>query len=149
TGPEQEVLGRISGDRELGEDDEIGARRPRRGEFAEDLRLVALEVADDAVQLCERDPQGFRLTVTNPSLTSLPPVEIVLPRLYRGPLTSANGGYACGRLAAVVHADEVEVTLRLPPPLDRPLEVVREDERVLLLDGDEVVAEAQPAAVDV
>jgi hypothetical protein len=76
-------------------------------------------------------------------------VEIVLPRRYRGPLTSANGGYACGRLAAFVAADEVEVTLRLPPPLDRPLAVEREDGRVLLLDGDALVAEARPAPVEV
>jgi hypothetical protein len=76
-------------------------------------------------------------------------MEIVLPRHYRGPLTSANGGYACGRLAAFVDADEVEVTLRLPPPLDRPLAVEREEDRVRLLDGDAVVAEARPAAVEV
>jgi hypothetical protein len=76
-------------------------------------------------------------------------VEIVLPRRYRGPLTSANGGYACGRLAEFVDADEVEVTLRLPPPLDRPLAVEREDGRVLLLDGDALVAEARPAPVEV
>ena len=47
-------------------------------------------------------------------------MEIVLAQRYRGPLTSANGGYACGRHAAFVDANEVEVTLRLPPPLDRP-----------------------------
>jgi hypothetical protein len=76
-------------------------------------------------------------------------VEIVLPRRYRGPLTSANGGYACGRLAALVDADEVEVTLRLPPPLDHPLAVERETCRTLLLDGDAVVAEARPSAVEV
>jgi hypothetical protein len=38
--------------------------------------------------------------------------------------------------------------LRLPPALDRPLEVRRESESMLLLDGDAVVAEARPAAVD-
>jgi hypothetical protein len=76
-------------------------------------------------------------------------VEIVLSRRYRGPLTSANGGYACGRLAAFVDADEVEVTLRVPPPLDRPLAVERVDVRALLLDGDVLVAEARPAPVDV
>jgi hypothetical protein len=76
-------------------------------------------------------------------------VEIVLPRRYRGPLTSANGGYACGRLAAFVDAPEVEVTLRLPPPLDRSLTVERDDGRVLLLDGDALVAEARSAAVGV
>jgi hypothetical protein len=76
-------------------------------------------------------------------------VEIVLPRRYRGPLTSANGGYACGRLAELVDAGEVEVTLRVPPPLDRPLTVERDDGRVQLLDGDALVAEARPAPVEV
>ena len=66
-------------------------------------------------------------------------------RRYRGPLTSANGGYACGRLAAFVDAAEVEVTLRLPPPLARPLEVRREGEVAQLLDGTALVAEGRPA----
>jgi hypothetical protein len=61
---------------------------------------------------------------------------------------SANGGYASGRLAAFVDADVVEVTLRLPPPLDRPLEVRRDDERVSLLDDDTLVAEARPSLLD-
>jgi len=76
-------------------------------------------------------------------------MEIVLPRRYRGPLSSANGGYASGRLAAFVDADAVEVTLRLPPPVERALAVARDDGRVLLLDGDGVVAEARAASVDV
>jgi hypothetical protein len=75
--------------------------------------------------------------------------EMTFPYHFRGPLTSANGGYACGRLAAFVDADEVEVTLRLPPPLDRPLTVERERDAVRLLDGDALVAEARPADVDV
>jgi hypothetical protein len=75
-------------------------------------------------------------------------VEIVLDRRFRGPLTSANGGYACGRLAAFVEAEDVEVTLRLPPPLERPLAVRREGELALLLDGEAVVAEARPARVE-
>jgi hypothetical protein len=75
-------------------------------------------------------------------------VEITLARRYRGPLTSANGGYACGRVAALVDADAVEVTLRLPPPLDRALGVERTDGHVRLLDGAAVVAEARPAGVE-
>jgi hypothetical protein len=75
-------------------------------------------------------------------------MEITLPRRFRGPLTSANGGCAAGRLAAFVDAAEVEVTLRLPPPLDRPLAVRRQNGSVLLLDGDALVAEARPASVD-
>ena len=43
------------------------------------------------------------------------------------------------------------MTLRLPPPLERPLEVEREDERrrIELRDGDAVVAEATAAEVEV
>ena len=76
-------------------------------------------------------------------------MEITFPRHFRGPLTSANGGYACGRLAAFVDADEVEVTLRLPPPLDRPLAVEVDGGQARLLDGDALVAEARPAPVGV
>lgn len=75
-------------------------------------------------------------------------MQITLPHRFRGPLTSANGGYASGRLAAFVDADVVEVTLRRPPPLDRPLDVRRERDRVVLLDGDAVVADAQPGELD-
>jgi len=72
---------------------------------------------------------------------------LTIDRRYRGPLHSANGGYAAGLLAA--HADGVaEVTLRLPPPLDRPLLVTAQDDRVLLLDGEALVAEARPARVE-
>ena len=71
-GPQEEVLGRVSRRRELRKEDEIGAGVARLSEAAEDLGSVSLEVPDDAVELCERDSQGFRLTVTNPSLTSVP-----------------------------------------------------------------------------
>ena len=69
--------------------------------------------------------------------------NITFDRRYRGPTQSANGGYASGRLAAFVDGP-AEVTLRLPPPLDRPLAVVAADGRMLLLDGEAVVAEAEP-----
>jgi len=74
-------------------------------------------------------------------------MEITFERRFRGPLTSANGGYACGRLAAYVEAEDVEVTLRRPPPLERSLIVRRDDRVVVLLDGDAVVAEACAATV--
>jgi hypothetical protein len=76
-------------------------------------------------------------------------MELVIERRFRGPLTSANGGYAAGRLAAFVEADDVEVTLRLPPPLGRSLRIERDGEDARLLDGDALVAEARPAPVDV
>lgn len=75
-------------------------------------------------------------------------MTITFARHYRGPLTSANGGYACGRLAAFVDANEVEVTLRLPPPLDCPLTVERTGEAARLLDGEALVAEARPAHLE-
>ena len=75
-------------------------------------------------------------------------MEIVFDRRFRGPLTSANGGYAAGRLAAFIDADAVEVTLRRPPPLERPLDVAHAGEGLRLLDGDELVAEARPSQLD-
>ena len=70
---------------------------------------------------------------------------IVIPRRFCGPAESGNGGYVCGRLAAFVDAPAVEVTLRQPPPLEEPLLVVRQHDRVLLLDEDLLVAEAAAA----
>jgi hypothetical protein len=69
--------------------------------------------------------------------------SLTIARRYRGPRTSANGGYAAGLLAQVVGVPGVEVTLRLPPPLERPLAVTQDGERFLLLDGDALVAEAR------
>jgi hypothetical protein len=65
---------------------------------------------------------------------------------FRGPTGSANGGYTCGVLASFMHGP-AEVTLRLPPPLDRPLEVVT-DGALELRDGEAVVAVASPADVE-
>jgi hypothetical protein len=68
--------------------------------------------------------------------------ELVIDRRFRGPAGSGNGGYTCGIVAAAVGADEV--TLRLPPPLDRPLTVAGTEVR----DGDALVAEARPVELD-
>jgi hypothetical protein len=74
-------------------------------------------------------------------------VPIVIDRRYRGPDDSGNGGYTCGVVAALVGGD-AEVTLRLPPPLDTRLRVERSGADVRMLDGDRVVAEARPAALE-
>jgi hypothetical protein len=73
------------------------------------------------------------------------PDTLTIPAWFNGPPTSGNGGYTCGRVAELVDAEVAEVSLRAPPPLDTPLEVVREDERVLLRDGDTLVAEGRPS----
>jgi hypothetical protein len=72
-----------------------------------------------------------------------------IARRFRGPLTSANGGYAAGLFAGATGPGGREVTLRLPPPLETPLTVVPEDGRWVLLDGDALVAEATAAEPDV
>lgn len=75
-------------------------------------------------------------------------MTITLPRRFCGPPGSANGGYTAGTLARHV-SGAAEVTLRRPPPLDRPLTLERETERVLLRDGDGLIAEASGTTVDV
>ena len=73
------------------------------------------------------------------------PAAVSIPARFNGPPASANGGYTCGVVAGLVGAEEVTVSLRLPPPIDTPLEVVRDGERVELRDGDALVAEGEPA----
>jgi hypothetical protein len=68
---------------------------------------------------------------------------LLIDERFRGPDASANGGYTCGRIAALA-GEPVEVTLRRPPPLGVPLQV--HGGRVL--DGDDLVAEFEPAEVE-
>jgi hypothetical protein len=72
---------------------------------------------------------------------------VTIDRRFRGPLDSANGGYAAGLLGSRI-GGVAQVTLRLPPPLERPLAVHRDGERLLLEDGGRLVAEAVPAELD-
>ena len=52
-GAQQEILRRIAGDDELGEEHDVGVRVARLLEPLDDPRGVAVEVADDAIDLCE------------------------------------------------------------------------------------------------
>lgn len=70
---------------------------------------------------------------------------LTIPAFFNGPPASANGGYTCGRVAQLVEAEVSEVSLRSPPPLDTPLEVAREGDRVMLRGGDTLVAEGAPS----
>ena len=70
-----------------------------------------------------------------------------IARRFRGPESSGNGGYTCGLVAGFLGGD-AEVTLRRPPPLERPLAVTRDGERMLVYDGPDLVAEAIPARLD-
>jgi len=68
--------------------------------------------------------------------------QITIDGRFNGPPDSANGGYACGRLARYVPAPAA-TSLRSPPPLDRTLDVLSTaDGAVELRDGETLVAES-------
>ena len=50
---------------------------------------------------------------------------MTIPRRFRGPPNSGNGGYVCGMLGRQI-AGAAEVTLRAPPPLETKLDLVEE-----------------------
>ena len=75
--------------------------------------------------------------------------HVTIAQRFNGPPESGNGGYVCGVLGRLV-GGAAEVTLRRPPPLDRPLEVVRLDGgAVVLRDGETVIAEGAPATLEI
>jgi hypothetical protein len=75
--------------------------------------------------------------------------QVVIDRRFRGPPESAQGGYTCGLVAEHVEGACAAVSLRLPPPLERPLDIKRSDDgQVALLDGDRLVAEGGPAELE-
>jgi hypothetical protein len=73
---------------------------------------------------------------------------VVIDRRFRGPPESGQGGYSCGLLARAL-SGAVEVTLRKPPPLDRPLTLEpRDDGSLALCDGESIIAEARQTALE-
>lgn len=67
---------------------------------------------------------------------------IVIERRFCGPPGSGHGGYTAGLLASMI-GEPTEVTLRRPPPLERPLDVEVTGDAAVLRDGDVLVAEAK------
>jgi uncharacterized protein YhfF len=70
--------------------------------------------------------------------------DLIVASRYRGPARSGNGGYTCGLVAGLLGGSDVEVTLRVPPPLDRPLRIDGD----AVYDGETLVAEARPTLVE-
>ena len=65
-----------------------------------------------------------------------------IPARFNGPPGSGNGGWSAGAFAAAIGEPSLQVTLRLPPPLDTELSVTHEDVR----DGSgNLIAELAPA----
>jgi len=68
---------------------------------------------------------------------------VVIERRFCGPPDSGNGGYTSGVIARHI-GNPAEVTLRQPPPLDRPLALERDGDELRVFDGKTLVAEARP-----
>jgi hypothetical protein len=63
-----------------------------------------------------------------------------IPARFSGPPGVGNGGYCCGRFAALLDGG-AEVTLRRPVPLETQLGVLRQGGTVQVRDGEHLVAE--------
>lgn len=76
------------------------------------------------------------------------PDSLTVASRFNGPPESGNGGYVAGRLAGLLDGHPAAtVTLRQPPPLERPLQVLDADEGGLRLhDRGTLVAEAAAAS---
>jgi hypothetical protein len=77
---------------------------------------------------------------------------LTIARGFNGPRLSGNGGYVAGVLAArfteALGGDgTVEITLRAPIPVDRPLQLAREDDALMLRDGATLICEARAGSV--
>ena len=78
--------------------------------------------------------------------------ELVIARGFNGPRLSGNGGYVGGVLASrftrVMGGDgTVEITLRAPIPIDKPLQVAREGDALMLRDGALLLCEARAGSL--
>lgn len=62
---------------------------------------------------------------------------------FCGPPDSCNGGYVAGIVARALGGSHVSVTLHLPPPLDRDLELGSDGSGAWLNDGEALIASAE------
>lgn len=85
-------------------------------------------------------------------MTTIDTTPLVIAERFRGPPKSANGGYACGVIAARLGeagAEGAAVSLRSPPPLDAPMEVrPDEDGGLVVHHGETLVATARPTPLE-
>jgi hypothetical protein len=72
----------------------------------------------------------------------------IAPR-YNGPPGSGNGGFCAGLFATSsgLTADALEVTLRMPPPLEVDLAVLPSPDGVEVRAGDDLVAQVRPTVL--
>jgi hypothetical protein len=73
---------------------------------------------------------------------------VIIPDRFNGPAASANGGYAGGLLAGLIHGP-AQVILRRPPPFGVELMLERVGNGGALRHGETTVATATPASIEV
>ena len=84
----------------------------------------------------KRRKEGFRRVIT-------------INEHYVGPPNMTQGGYISGTMAMHLDSDTVEVTMRNPTPMGKPLVLdTSTPNRVFLYDGDKLLNEARPADLD-
>jgi hypothetical protein len=74
--------------------------------------------------------------------------KIEIDRRFRGPASSGNGGYVCGRLANFIPGTAT-VRLRVPPPLEVEMDVRPTSTGMALFHGEKLIAEAWPSVLDI
>lgn len=77
---------------------------------------------------------------------------LTIAKKYNGPDDSGNGGYCAGLFAqALDHNSQqaIEVTLRHPPPLDKPLTIASAQQGIHCLDGDTLIAEIKHSELNI
>lgn len=73
--------------------------------------------------------------------------SVFINRRFHGPPDSGNGGYSCAMIGRFIDGPAA-VRLRIPPPLDTPLEVREKEGLVELYYEDEMVASGRPAMLE-
>jgi hypothetical protein len=76
--------------------------------------------------------------------------ELVFDYRFEGPPNITQGGYLSGMMAVCLGSKTVEVTMRHPTPMGKPLVMdTNMPNRVLILDGDKLLNEGRPAELEI
>ncbi|MEO6256709.1 MAG: hypothetical protein ABIO69_07865 [Sphingomicrobium sp.] len=69
--------------------------------------------------------------------------QLIIEQRFRGPPDSGNGGYVAGLVAGALGGTDCVVTLHVPPPFDRSMELRLTADGAALYDGERQVASAR------
>lgn len=73
--------------------------------------------------------------------------DLMIARRFNGPPSSGNGGYVSGLIGQNING-AVEVSLRLPPPLETKLELSRKNDDIILHSGETIYGIGKSAVLD-